>query len=157
MISYTVMILYIHMPGLLSLASARMSAREMGLVPIAVSEGKMIRDALPQARRAGVHIGQSVLRARRLCSMLLIIPLEQVDARPLAERLYSTLADLSPMVEPIAPDAAYLVMESGEEPLVHHRLSEAFPELSPVLATGSSKLIARTLAEAGVVSIDLAP
>jgi DNA polymerase-4 len=157
MVPYLATILYIHMPGLLSLASARVSAQEMGLVPIAVGEGKVIRDASPQARHSGVHVGQSVLRARRLCPMLLVVPLEQVDPRPLSHCLYDVLAEFSPTVEPVAPDAAYVVLERREEPLVHRRLAEAFPELSPVLAIGSSKLIARTLAEAGVVDFDLAP
>ena len=157
MISHTTTILYIHIPGLLSLASARVSAQEMGLVPVAVSEGKTVRDASQQARHAGVHVGQSVLRARRLCPVLLIIPLEQVDPRPLSHCLYDVLAEFSPTVEPVAPDAAYVVLERGEEPLIRRRLGEAFPELSPVLATGSSKLIARTLAESGVAAFDLAP
>ncbi|MCX6368452.1 MAG: hypothetical protein NTX57_17355 [Armatimonadetes bacterium] len=157
MIPYLTMILYIHISGLLSLASARVSAQEIGLVPIAVGEGKVIRDASPQARHSGVHVGQSVLRARRLCPMLLVVPLEQVDPRPLSHCLYDVLAEFSPTVEPVAPDAAYVVLERGEEPLVHRRLAEAFPELSPVLATGSSKLIARTLAESGVAAFDLAP
>lgn len=153
----TTSVLYIRLPGLLSLAAASAGSRDDSLAPLAVADGKCIRDASALALRQGVQIGQSTLRARRLCPMLLIVPVEQIDARPLSHQFYDVLAQLSPVVEPVAPDVAYLTIQAGEEALVAQRVNEAFPDLIPLLHTGASKLVARTLAEAGAASFDLAP
>lgn len=143
-------ILYCTQPGLLAKAHA-----SAGLV--AIAEGKQVRDASPCAHRRGVFRGQSVLRARRLCPALLVVPLEQVEARLLSQQLYDVLADLSPMVEPAGPDAAFAVIEPSAQGLVLPRLAACFPELTPLLGAGPSKLVARTLAESGAASFALAP
>lgn len=143
-------ILYCAQPGLL--AKAYSSAG-----PVAIAEGKLIRDASPCARHRGVFRGQSVLRARRLCPALLVVPLEQVEARLLSQQLYDVLADLSPTVEPVGPDAVFAVIEPSAQGLVLPRLAACFPELTPLLGAGASKLVARTLAESGVERFALAP
>ncbi len=157
MTQHTTSVLYIRLPGLLTQAVAGAGSRDESQAPLAVAEGKCIRDASVLALRQGVQIGQSTLRARRLCPMLLIVPVEQVDVRPLSHQLYDVLAQLSPIVEPVSPDAAYLTIQADEEVLVAQRVTEAFSGLVPLLHPGVSKLTARTLAEAGVASFDLAP
>lgn len=153
---HTTSILYIRLPGLLTLAATSAGSRDESLAPLAVADGKCVRDASALALRQGVQIGQSTIRARRLCPMLLIVPVEQIDARPLSHQLYDILAQLSPLVEPVAPDVAYLTIQADEEALVAQRVTETFSGLVPLLHAGVSKLVARTLAEAGVASFDLA-
>jgi len=147
-------ILYLQLPGLLARAACLARGLVEGSVPLAVAEGKVIRDA---GWGVGVQQGQSLLQARRRCPGLLVVPLEQVEARSLSERLYETLATLSPTVEPAGPDAVYAVLQRGEETQAYAAVCSAFPGLEPRRGTGPSKLIAKTLAESGVPSFDQAP
>lgn len=142
-------ICYVHPPGLLAQAGSKGRGGDIAL-PVAVAEGKLVRDANPSALSAGVRPGESVTRARRLCPLLLVVPLEAVDTRPLSRKLWNALAQLSPVVEPLGPDAAYLTLLPGEETLLRERLASVFPDLpAPILATGPTKLAARAVAESG--------
>jgi DNA polymerase IV len=111
-----------------------------------VAEGRVVRDASPLARRQGLQRGESVLRARRLCPALLVVPFGEVDARSLSSRLWDDLADIAGVVEPLPPDAGFVRLHGGESLLP---LVEAFAGLSPVFALGRSKMEARALAESG--------
>ena len=118
---------------------------------MAVSEGRLVRDACPFSRGRGIAVGQSVSQARRLCSSLLVVPLDTVDPRSLATQALDLLADLSPVVEPCGPDAAYVDLTGGEVNL--RRLEaelQAVIGFSPALGVGPSRLAARACAEYGL-------
>jgi nucleotidyltransferase/DNA polymerase involved in DNA repair len=119
-------ICYFRQSGLLALAALQQREGDAAL-PVAVAEGKLVRDASPSALSAGVRPGESVTRARRLCPLLLVVPLEAIDARPLSRMLWNALAQLSPTVEPDGPDAAYLTLLPGEENLLRGRSFPASP------------------------------
>jgi DNA polymerase IV len=133
-------------PGLLARAALLARGLEEENVPLAVAEGRVVRDASPLARKQGVQRGESTLRARRLCPTLLIVPISEVDARSLSSRLWDALADIAGVVEPQGQDAGFVRLQGGEglSPLL-----EAFPGLVPVFALGRSKSEARALAESG--------
>jgi hypothetical protein len=80
-------IFYAYQSGLLAL-SATHGRKIEGEAPVAVAEGKLVRDANPSALAAGVRPGESVTRARRLCPLLLVVPLESLDARPLSRQFW---------------------------------------------------------------------
>ena len=158
-------ICYVQQPGLLAQAAregrkggASLPVAVSASLPVAIAEGKLVRDASVQALQSGICVGESVTRARRLCPLLLVVPLEAVDARPLSRRLYNALARLSPTVEPDGPDAGYLALLPGEEDLLCKRLARLFPGLpAPVFSIGPTKLAARARAESGVERLSDAP
>ena len=149
-------ILYVRQPGLLALAAAQ--ARELPIVlPVAVEEGRLVRDANLTALEMGVRRGESVTRARRLCSLLLVVPLEGIDARLLSRRLWNVLASISPTVEPDGADAVFATLERGEEARVREKLAALIPGLPCArFGVGPTKLVARAVAESGG-SLELAP
>ena len=147
-------ILYCHVPSLLARAALLARGLEEENVPLAVAEGRVIRDASPLARRHGMQRGESVLRARRLCPALLIVPLGEVDTRGLSSHLWNALANIAGVVEPQGPDAGFVRLYGGESlaPLL-----EIFPGLMPIFALGRSKMEARTLAESGKERLEDVP
>ena len=142
------------MPGLLAKAALEARALDESCIPLAVVEGKLVRDASPLAARRGVKVGESLLRARRLCPDLLGVPLMEVDARSHSQRLWDALAELTDLVEPAGPDAAYALLW-GNESL--EKLDCLFPGLTPFCSLGRSKLEARVLALSEVECLADAP
>jgi DNA polymerase IV len=151
---HTKSILYCHVPGLLARAALLARGLEEENVPLAVAKGRVVRDASPLARRHGVERSESILRARRLCPALLVVPLAEVDARSLSSRLWDALADIAGVVEPQVPDAGFVKLHGGESLLP---LAEAFSGLSAVFALGRSKTEARALAESGKERLEDVP
>ncbi len=151
-------ILYVHQPGLLAQAALLFRRLEADS-PVAVAEGRVVRDASPAALLTGIRVGESVTRARRLCPMLLVLPVEEVDARELSHRLWGILSALSPVVEPAGADAAYAQLQSRKEAqVVLARLASRFPGMPPpALAASFSKLAARATAEGRVGRLEEAP
>ena len=153
-------ILFCRVPGLLARA-ARAGKKMAAHAPVVVSEGKGVRDACLFSLGRGIYAGQSINQARRLCASLLVVPLEAVDPRSLSTEALDVLADLSPVVEPYGPDAAYVDITGSE---INVRRLEArmrvLTEFCPLVGIGPSRLAARAcgecelpperLAEAGV-------
>ena len=145
-------VLFCRMPGLLARA-ARTGRMIAANAPVAVSEGKIVRDACLFSLGRGIYAGQSLSQARRLCSSLLVIPLETIDPRSLSAQALDMLADLSPIVEPCGPDAAYVdlgnVDMTGAEinlPRLETQI-QAITEFYPLLGFGPSRLAARACGE----------
>ena len=139
-------IVYCRATGLLALA-AKEGRREEAL-PLAVTDGRVVRDADAFALVRGVQTSMGVAQARRLCPPLTVVLLEAVDARSLTVQFLDLLADLSPAVEPDGPDGAYADITCW--PLDLRRLEEALRALTgfcPALGLGASKLAARACAE----------
>ena len=149
-------VLFCRMPGLLALA-ARAGKKMAAHAPVVVSEGKVVRDACLFSLGRGIYAGQGVSQARRLCASLLVVPLEAVDPRPFTTRALDVLADLSPVVEPVGPDAAYVDLTGSTVDL--RRLEariQALTEFCPMLGVGPSRLAARACAECELPSERLA-
>ncbi|WP_184203969.1 hypothetical protein [Armatimonas rosea] len=146
--------LFCQVPGLLARAALEARGLDESRVSLTVIEGKLVRDASPLAVRRGVTLGESLLRARRLCPELLAVPLVEVDARSHSQRLWDALAELTDLVEPAGPDAAYALLW-GNESL--EKLDCLFPALTPFCSMGRSKLEARVLALSGVEGLADAP
>ena len=143
------MVCYVRQAGLLAQVGSEGRGGDVAL-PVAIAEGKLVRDASPSALGYGVRPGESVTHARRLCPLLLVVSFDAIDARPLSRMLWNALARLSPAVEPDGPDAAYLTLLDGEEAILRERLASLFPELPLCLfGLGPTKLAARAVAESG--------
>jgi DNA polymerase IV len=151
---HTKTILYCQVPGLFARAALLARGLEEKIVPLGVAEDRVIRDASPLAQRHGVRQGESILRARRLCPTLLVVPLGEVDARVLSSRLWDALADVAGVVEPQGPDAGFVRLYGGES---FSPLLEAFAGLVPIFALGHSKMEARVLAESGKEQLEDVP
>jgi len=150
-------ILYSRLPGLLALAAHPVRPETHGQTPLVVSEGRLVCDAYPMVLTQGVHIGATVVQARRLCPTLIAVPLEQVDVSASLRRLLDTLADLSPVVEPDGLDAAYVdLMGSPLEATVESLRAQLLADfsLSPMIGLGVSRLAAHACAESGVVRLE---
>ena len=140
-------VLFCRMPGLLA-GAARAGRKIAESAPVAVSEGKLVRDACLFSLGRGIYAGQGVSQARRLCASLLVVPLEAVDPRPLATRALDVLADLSPVVEPCGLDAAYVDITGGGINLRRLEANmQALTEFCPLVGVGPSRLAARACAE----------
>ena len=153
-------VLYCQMQGLLARCALQARGMDEARVPLAVAEGKLVRGASLLAGKRGVQVGESLLRARRLCPELLVVPLGEVDARSLSAELWDGLAELTDQVEPSGPDAVFAKLYGVEGlELLTRRFTGmgALSGLSPKLALGCSKLEAATLALAGVECLEDAP
>src|SRR5262249_23478273 len=143
--------------------------------PLVVAAGTRVRDACPLAVSRGVRIGASIIQARRLCPVALVVPLEAIDHRPATREFLDRLAELSPIVEPDGPDAAYAdVTGLSEAALCAARcaLGESRPDptqspapsaqrgseatVAPIIGLGRSRVAARACAECGLPAHRLA-
>lgn len=149
-------LLYVHQPGILALAASQSRHLESAQ-PVAISQGRIVLDANTSAIQKGVATGQPVTQARRLCPLLLIVPVEELDQRiisKLSRQLWNALAHLSPTVEPAGQDSAFATLLPGEEELFRERLTALFPELPlPRIGIAQSKLSAQVFAESGATSL----
>ncbi len=103
------LIIYCRLPGLLALSVRASRGEGETQSPLVVSEGRSVRDACSMAQSRGIQTGISVIQARRLCPALLVVPLETVNHQGQTNTFLDQLADLSPVVEPYAPDAGAAV------------------------------------------------
>ncbi len=145
----TTTVIYCRLPGLL--AQAARGKHEITVRgPLVVAEGRIVRDACSLALAAGVKVGARVVQARRLCPLLLAVPLEAVDSRRETNWLLDMLADLSPIVEPDGPDAAYVDVTGLDAGAIECALTASIQRdfmLRPIIGFGSCRLAARACAE----------
>jgi nucleotidyltransferase/DNA polymerase involved in DNA repair len=143
-------IVYIRLPGLLSYVASQQRRLSEG-VPVAIAEGRMLRDVSPAATAYGVRAGQSVIQGRRFCPALLVAPLSEVAYRTALRTLLDVLADVSPVVEPIEPDGAYTDLSAcgGTAQLAPLRgqIENVLSFAQVVIGEGKSRLTAKACAE----------
>lgn len=72
-------VLFCRAPGLL--AEAAKGPRPENAFPLVVSDGRLVRDADAFALARGIHAGQPLAKARRLCPPLLVSPAARVSYR----------------------------------------------------------------------------
>ena len=153
------LIAFCRLPGLLAF-SARLS-RSPGEAPspLVVSEGRLVRDGCQRAQSRGIQTGISVIQARRLCPVLLVVPLETVNHQGQTNAFLDQLADLSPVVEPFGPDAAFADVTGLSPKDIAGCLaawSAATLDLAPVVGFGISRVAARACGECGLLPQRLA-
>jgi DNA polymerase-4 len=61
-----------------------------------------------EARRFGVHSALSMAKAVRLCPQLIIVPPDFARYRAVSDQVFTILRDVTPLVEPLSLDEAYL-------------------------------------------------
>ena len=143
----TKLVIYCRLPGLLAQAARRARPASDKCCPLAVTEGRFIRSVCPLAARVGIKPAISVIHARRLCPILLTVPVETVAHQPDTSAFLDILADLTPQVEPDGPDAAYAVLSSAkDEQSLIRRITEEL-KLPLIFGVGVSRLAARACAE----------
>jgi hypothetical protein len=123
-------ILFCRRPGLLSQAARRGRRSAEAASPLVVADGTRVRDACPLAVSRGVLIGASIIQARRLCPVALVVPLEAIDHRLETREFLDRLAELSPIVEPDGPDAAYADVTGLSDGSLRSQLSALGARLS---------------------------
>ena len=145
------LVVYYRLPQLLIEAAIRQVPFTKRRFPLVVVQDQNVRAACNQAEAAGISVGQSVVKARRLYPALTTILLEAIDHRPETSAFLDALADLSPIVDPDGPDSAFAVMHHSDIRAVRNLASDMFTCLGPsVVGIGSSRLAAYACAESGL-------
>ncbi len=78
--------------------------------PVAVGGARrgVVLSASPEARRYGIRPGLPMLRARRLCAPLTVLPAHFDLYEQFSQQILSLCEETTPLVEPLAVGAAYL-------------------------------------------------
>lgn len=151
------LILYCRFPQTLVQAAQRQRPSVHRHLPLAVTEGRSVRAICSHAASAGVVVGMSVIKARRLCPALAVVPLEAVDHHAETSAFLDALADVTPTVEPDGPDAAYAALDRSHFRNAEVTIVNAFKNIGPfVVGHGGSRLAARACAECGLTRDRLA-
>lgn len=106
------------------------------------------------ARRFGVHSAMPMSQALQLCPGLIIVPADHQAYEQASQRVMAILSDLTPLVEQISIDEAFLdisdLPESGE--VIARRLQERIRSetlLPCSLGVASNKLVAKIATDVG--------
>ena len=108
-----------------------------------------------EARRFGIHSAMPMVRARRLCPDLTIVGNRFDRYREVSRQVMAILADITPLVEPLSLDEAFLdvggaVRLFGEPPaigeLIRTRVREEV-ELPCSVGVGPTKSVAKLLSD----------
>jgi len=136
--------------------------RDPGLVgkPFAVGgrpeERGVVASCSYAARQFGVRSAMPMARALRLCPELIIVRSRHRDYGEVSRQVMQRLRDLTPLVEQISIDEAFLdVSELGEEPIaIARRLQAGIRDelgLPCSLGLASNKLVAKIATDAGKI------
>ena len=125
---------------------ARLERERGAPAPLAVADGKLLRDACPMARMAGARPGVPVATARRLCAGLHVLPYEARRYRADANRWMRLGLEHAPWLEPLNPHEAFLDLSGHPDPnaaiaAVHRAVSDLGHTARAAVAT--NKLVAR--------------
>lgn len=117
----------------------------------------VVSTASYEARKYGVHSAMPIAQARRLCPHGIFMRGNFDHYRTASEQMRTVLESVSPRVEPVSIDEAYvditgsLRLFGGEEAIVRHiksRIREA-TQLPCTVAVGSNKLVAKVGSDEG--------
>ncbi|MEX2548836.1 MAG: DNA polymerase IV [Nitriliruptoraceae bacterium] len=106
-----------------------------------------------EARRFGIHSAMPMVRARRLCPDLVIVGNRFDRYREVSRAVMAILADVTPMVEPLSLDEAFLdvagsVRLFGEPPVIGEAIRERVRDevdLPCSVGVGPTKSVAKLL------------
>ncbi len=108
-----------------------------------------------EARRFGVHSAMPLARARRLCPHAVVVPVDFAAYRAASRDVFAIARELTPQLEPVSLDEAYLdvtgsitLLGTPEHMAAHlrDRIAEAC-HLDASCGVGTSKLIAKVASD----------
>ena len=100
-----------------------------------------------EARKFGVHSAMSLREAKRLCPQAVIVPARHLIYAEYSQRVMQLLRDMSPLVEQVSIDEAYIEIEAERygiavarelQQRIHNEL-----QLSCTIAVASNKLVSK--------------
>lgn len=151
------LVVYCRFPKLLTRAATRQAPPSKSRLPLAVVEGHSVRAICDRAEAAGIFVGQGIIKARRLCPALTAVSLEAVDHRAETSTFLDALADVSPVVDPDGPDAAFAVLCRSDISSMQNLLVALLSCVGPaIIGIGTSRVAARACAECSLPSDRLA-
>lgn len=106
-----------------------------------------------EARRFGIHSAMPMVRARRLCPGLVVVAHRFERYREASERVMAILTDVTPLVEPLSVDEAFLDVHGavrlfGDPPTIGHRIRARVRDeldLPCSVGVGPTKSVAKLL------------
>ncbi|MFP4312330.1 MAG: DNA polymerase IV [Nitriliruptoraceae bacterium] len=106
-----------------------------------------------EARRFGIHSAMPMVQARRLCPDLVIVPHRFGSYREVSRQVMAILRDVTPLVEPLSLDEAFLDVSGavrlfGDPPLIGERIRRrvrAELDLPCSVGVGPTKSVAKLL------------
>jgi len=117
--------------------------------PVVVAKQHRIIDVSTEAAQIGVRKGESVGRAKLTCPQLVVVNARR-DYATYSEAVWDICTSYTPVIEPVAEDAAFLDLTGCGEPVkIAQELIEQIQyktHLPAAASIGPSKLIAKTAA-----------
>ncbi|MFP4235292.1 MAG: DNA polymerase IV [Nitriliruptoraceae bacterium] len=106
-----------------------------------------------EARRFGIHSAMPMVQARRLCPDLVIVPHRFGSYREVSRQVMAILRDVTPLVEPLSLDEAFLDVSGavrlfGDPPLIGERIRRRVRtelDLPCSVGIGPTKSVAKLL------------
>lgn len=100
-----------------------------------------------EARKFGVHSAMPLREAKRLCPQVIIVPVRHKIYSEHSQRVMNLLREVSPLVEQVSIDEAYIEIEPPRDALeaareIQHRIHKEL-QLSCTLAVAPNKLVSK--------------
>lgn len=100
-----------------------------------------------EARRFGVHSAMGLREAKRLCPQAIIVPVRHKIYSEHSRRVMNLLREISPLVEQVSIDEAYIEIESERDGVsaareIQRRIHDEL-KLSCTIAAASNKLVSK--------------
>lgn len=100
-----------------------------------------------EARKFGVHSAMSLREAKRLCPQALVVPVRHKIYSEHSERVMNLLREVSPLVEQVSIDEAYIeILPDRDGIVVAHEIQRRIHEeleLSCTIAVAANKLVSK--------------
>jgi DNA polymerase-4 len=115
------------------------------------SARSVVLSATYEARAAGVHSAMPMARARVLCPQAVVVPPDQAAYRRVSHGVMEIFRDVTPLVEPVSVDEAYLDVSGARRTLgmpteiartVRERVHQGFG-ITCSVGLASTKLVAK--------------
>lgn len=100
-----------------------------------------------EARKFGVHSAMGLREAKRLCPQAIIVPVRHKLYEEHSHKVMSLLREISPLVEQVSIDEAYIEIEEGRDGVaaareIQRRIHDEL-QLSCTIAVAANKLVSK--------------